>query len=93
MEDVVKCLTSEPTAFLAFIAGVIAITAFVVKTRNRTDDNSERLDRVENDIREAKRYLKKMAADMAEMKSDIRNIFSLLLQCRQNGDGLSDKNR
>ena len=59
MEDVVKYLTSDPTAFLALIAGVTAITTFVVKTRNRTDDNSERLGRVENDVREAKRYLKK----------------------------------
>lgn len=93
MEDVVKYLTGEPTAFLALIAGVVAITAFVVKTRNRTDDNSERLVRVESDVREVKQDLKKMAVDIAEMKADIRNIFSLLLSRRQDGDNHSDKDR
>lgn len=93
MEDVVKYLTGEPTAFLALIAGVIAITAFVVKTRNRTDDNSERLTRVENDVKEMKMDLKNLLADMAEVKADIRNIFSLLLSRRQDGDNHSDKDR
>ena len=93
MEDVVKYLTGEPTAFLGFIAVVIAITAFVVKTRNRTDDNSERLTRVENDVKEMKLDLKKLAADMAEVKAYVRNIFSLLLSRRQDRDDPSDKDR
>lgn len=93
MEDVMKYLRGEPTAFLALIAGVIAITTFVVKTRNRTDDNSERLARVENDVKEMKMDLKKLAADMAEVKADVRNIFSLLLSRRQDGDDHSDKGR
>ena len=93
MQNFVKYLTSVPTAFLALIASVITITAFVVKTRNRTDDNSERLYLLESCVRKVKQDLKKMAVDIAEMKSDIRNIFSLLLSCRQDGNDLAGKIR
>lgn len=93
MEIVAKLLTSEPIAFLALIAGAIAIAGFYVETRNRTDDNAERRIRVENDMREFRQDLRKLAANMAQVKADVRNISSPPLSRRHDGSELADKAR
>ena len=93
MEITAKHLTSEPIAFLALIAGAIAIAGFYVETRNRTDDNAERRIRVENDVRESRQDLRKLAANMAEAKADVRNIFTPPLSRRHDCSELAGKAR